>query len=61
MRLRGVCVSSIDHDGKYTHKSNMMGGYSPKSLLLNIWAARPVGTKIKVDHFKVRDALNKTN
>lgn len=60
-RLDSACGSSIARDGEYSHKSNMMSGHPPKLLLLNIWAARPVRTKIKADHFKVRGALNKTN
>lgn len=56
-----VCASSIDYEGEYFPKSNMMSGYSPKSLFLNVWAARPVGIKIKDGHFKFRNAINKTN
>ena len=55
--ILGGCGSSINYDGEYSPKSNMVSGYSPKLFLLHIW---PVGTKIKVDHFKVRDAVNKT-
>lgn len=46
---------------EYSPKSNMMSENSPELLLLNIWAARPVGDQDKGGHFKVRDALNKTN
>lgn len=47
--------------GEYSPTSNIMREYSPKSVLVNIWATRPVGTKVKVNRFKVRDDLNKTS
>lgn len=31
-----VCASSIDYEGEYFPKSNMISGYSPKSLFLNV-------------------------
>lgn len=34
---------------------------SPRPLLLNILAARPVAIKIRVEHCKVRDVINNTN
>lgn len=51
----GVCGSTINYDGDYFKK------VTPKSLLLNIWAAKPVEIRIRFDHFKVRDPINKTN
>lgn len=56
----GLCGSSIEYD-EFLLPQIKHNECSQILLLLNIWADRSMGTKIKVNHFKFRGALNKAN